>query len=167
MRQLPEPTSVRWLTVGTSIQRVRCLTRVHHWLGHFDFASRMKYRCQGAGCPFCDGGRLPEVYYVIGVQNSAGERFLLELRARHYPIAKELNEHESEGVGWKIQIYRAGTAKNSPIEIELLSWEAADEWDICRLVDSIGNTLQRRSGVLAEGQQDRAISDERYIQAEH
>ena len=138
MRALPEPTGPRFLKVGTQMLKAVCLTRIEHWYAHFDARIRMPVRCGGEGCQYCDAGRVPELRFVVGIREKRIGRALLELRERHRGLVEELNNHESEGVGCKLTIYRTGTAMNSPINVELEGWEVADEWDIGRLVESLG-----------------------------
>lgn len=145
MRQLPEPTGPRFLKVETFVYRLVCRSRVEHWLAHFDPVTRMPYRCEGEGCKFCDSGRVPELRFVLGVWSERTGRALLELRERHRQVLEAMASEELEGIGARLRVWRSGSAKNSPIEVELEGFEESDEWDISRLVLSLGLTQSRKS----------------------
>lgn len=151
---LPDPTSPRFLAIGSELIRLTVLTRVYHWVGHYDPALRLAVRCGGQCCDYCSSGRIPELRFVVGCYSARHGRCLFEMRERHRPILEQLDSHECMGVGCKLHIMRRGTAKNSPIDVEIHGWEANEEWDIQRLVDSLGTNPRQRIPESPAGLQD-------------
>lgn len=135
---LPDPTSPRFLKIGTELVRLTCLSRVYHWLAHYDHIRRLPVRCAGVNCIYCSAGRVPELRFVLGCISARHGRCLIELRERHRGVLEEMDSHPCQGVGYRIDCWKTGIASNAPIEFKLGAWEAEQEWDISRLVDSLG-----------------------------
>jgi hypothetical protein len=114
-------------------------SRIRWWVSHFDFVMQRGLRCPGEDiCPRCQRGYQRQMRYVAGILVGGRDRYLFEFRARHLPILDLLDESPTGGVGAKLHAWKAGTASNSPIEVELKGWSECPEWDISRLVDSLG-----------------------------
>lgn len=136
---LPPPTAPRFLKVTSDLQRVTIISAVHWWHGHYDPITRRPYRCGGEICSWCDAGRQRELRFVVGVADGSGVRWLLELRERHRAILEELEAQDGGSVGTVADVFKAGQAINSPVQVELRSRKRADEWDIALLASALGN----------------------------
>lgn len=139
MRELPRSSSPRWLEVGPDPKNLRVCTPVHYWYAHWDEYTRRSRKCGGQQCAFCNDGRPKEIRYVVGVVGLGRQRYLFELRPRHWPVVEELNTSKTEGVGALLRIQKKGTAKNSPVEVCIRDWEPTEEWDITALVAELGD----------------------------
>lgn len=155
---LPPPTSPRFLKVGTELVRLHCLTRVYPWVAHYDPVLRLAVRCAGEYCGYCDAGRTPELRFVIGCYSDRAGRVLFEMRERHRGVASEMDEHCMRGVGFKLQVHRTGTAINSPIEVSVVDWVEADEWDISKLVDALGLIQSGKKSEVERSSHEGAIA---------
>lgn len=138
MSSLPPPTAPRFLKPTQHIQRVTVLTGVHWWHGHYDPERRRPVRCGGSLCRWCDSGRQPELRIVLGVADGHSQRWLIELRERHRTFIESL-ESQAEGViGTVVEMWKQGSAMNSPVEFSIVRHKAAMEWDIRLLVEGLG-----------------------------
>ena len=153
---LPPPTSPRFLKVGPELIRLTCLSRVYPWFAHFDPTLRLPFRCSGESCLYCGAGRKQELRFVVGCFSERTGRVLFEMRERHRPIAAEMDDSATCGVGHVLLVSRSGSAQNSPIQVEIGGWKEVEEWDIARLVDSLGNPALSQASPPKSGQHESA-----------
>lgn len=136
--QLPPPTAPRFFKVDSTLQRFTIISDLHWWYAHFDERDRQPHRCGGTICSYCDAGRQPELRFVVGVSNGRAERGFIELRERHRPVLQKALEQEGGILGSVIHIAKKGDAKNSPVEVDIISRKECDAWDIRLMVESLG-----------------------------
>lgn len=137
MKGLPPPTATQFVKPTPEVQRLHVLSRLEWWHGHIDPVTKQPHRCGGSICGFCDAGRQPELRFVLGVE-VRGERRLIELRERHRHFIDTLGEEPADTIGAIVHVWKAGQAKNSPVEFELISRKRCEEWDIRLLVEELG-----------------------------
>lgn len=138
MSSLPPPIKVLFYKPTSEIARFTILTPIHHWYAHYDHVKRVPFRCGGAICAFCDTGREPELRFVLGCASSRTGRCTIELRERHRKVLEAIEAQPEGVIGTVIDVYKSGTALNSPVEVDIRNHKVAEEWDIRLLVESLG-----------------------------
>lgn len=128
------PLKVGWLQVTDRSQEVLCVSRASEWVSHWDPELRRSIRCGGRSCYPCSLGVQRQLRVVVMVVTATGEDKLLELRERH----RERFDAYETMVGLRLRVRKAGTAKNSPVDIAVRSQDLAVERDISRLVEQLG-----------------------------
>lgn len=108
------------------------------WVMHFDNIARRSRRCGGIRCAMCAMGSPREEVHVALGHDSQGQQWLIEFRSRHQPVLIRMREQRGTVCGWFCKIAKCGHAKNSPVDISILSWERVNEHNISSLVASLG-----------------------------
>ena len=108
------------------------------WTMHFDNIAKRSRRCGGLRCAMCAMGSPREEVNVVLAQDSQGGQHLIELRKRHAPTLQRMIEQRGSACGWFVKVCKCGHAKNSPVEVSLLSWERTNCHNISALVASLG-----------------------------
>lgn len=130
--------SPAWLVATPEPQRVIVYSSLHSWRSHWDNGLGRSIRCNPESCVYCNSGESPLIRYVVGVYKPADRRYLLELRKRHEEVVFQLRESGPDAVGRHLTVQKLGTAKNSPIDVQLGIKTAGEFWDIAGLVSSLG-----------------------------
>lgn len=127
-------TAVRWMKVTERSQEVLVISEPAFWFSHWDPRKSRSVRCGGRACYPCSIGVQKQLRVVVLVVDPAGKECLLELRERH---REKLDKYEKM-VGVRLRVWKAGAAKNSPVEVKVSGEQYAHERDITRLVDLLG-----------------------------
>lgn len=127
-------TAVRWLKVTERSQEVIVISEPAFWLSHWDPVKTRSVRCGGRACYPCSIGVQKQLRVVVLVVDPQGKDALLELRERH---REKLDKYERM-VGVRMKVWKAGQAKNSPVEVKVTGEQYAHERDISRLVEQLG-----------------------------
>lgn len=138
MSKLPPPVAPKFFKPTSTLTRLTILTQVESWYAHYDHAQKVPYKCGGSICRYCDAGRAVELRFVLGCSHAILGRVTIELRERHRDALQRIIDRDGGIVGTVIDIYKAGEAKNSPVEFEVRGYKASPEWDIRLLVESLG-----------------------------
>lgn len=108
-------------------ERLRVIT-VSEWFAlatHWDKEVWRSRRCGGGECLLCCRDNRPLVRYYSCVELPNNELRLLELRKRHSETVHLLQLQHEPGVGHELEVWKNGSAKNSPVQVEVLG-----TWDI-------------------------------------
>lgn len=108
------------------------------WTMHFDNIAKRSRRCGGLRCAMCAMGSPREEVNVALGQDSQGQQWLIEFRTRHAMVLLRMQEQRGTACGWMVKVVKCGHAKNSPVDISLLSWERVNQHNISALVGSLG-----------------------------
>lgn len=128
-----------WLRVGTLTKYVVVRSRVGWFLGHWIAGGRRSARCPGAECLICAGGKEPEVFWYLFVQQENGEVVVWNVPRRFEDLITMLEESPGHGIGCVLSLVREGVRQNSPISVGIQGEEAAEELDIEPFVKTLGN----------------------------
>lgn len=147
----PQGVQPRWLRPGPRWNEVLIISELHHWVSHWDNAIGRSRRCGGPGCKLCAIGYQKQLRVVVMGLDASQRDVLMELRERH----RSMFDGFESVVGLVVRIRKTGTARNSPVELDVRDRRNAAERDISRLVLSLGEEpqfLEDDRGIL-----DRAV----------
>lgn len=123
-----------WFKPSERKQELLIVSEPYHWVSHWDVQLRRSRRCGGELCYLCHCGMEKQLRVVLLAIDREGKDTLFELRERH----REKLDKQGNLCGLRVKLWRAGSARNSPIEIQVGDFGAAVERDISRLIDSLG-----------------------------
>lgn len=127
-----------WLRASTQSKYVTTRSAVGYFIGHWSAAARRSLRCEGSGCPICASGGEPKAFMYCFVELAEGEVMVWEISPRLLDLAMEIDELAKRGIACLVQIWREGTAQNSPVSARVLDQKELDELDIVPFIDSLG-----------------------------
>lgn len=111
--------SIRPITFTTEKVRLIIASRWYARKAHFDLEANRHRECAGENCAFCRSSSPPHpLFYAVG-ELPDGSLRLVCLRKRHAELVHVMQLQHEDGLGQEIVAYKKGTAKNSPIEVEL------------------------------------------------
>lgn len=172
MRPALPDVKVLWFKALERKSEVLIISEPTCWVSHWDPNVNRGRRCGGMQCYSCAVGAQRQMRAVVLVVDSRGKEHLLELRERH---REQLDSWEST-VGLRISIKKEGGARNSPVSIVALGFEAAVERDITRLVAVLGLPAvmvradvhdQARVGAEDPDREDRTAGEGSTSEVEH
>jgi len=134
MSAYPDAIKPKWLKPGPRWVEVLVISELTPWVSHWDARAGKSRRCGQAGCALCAQGYQKQLRVVLMGLDASQRDVLVELRERHRSM---LDGFESV-VGLVVRIRKAGSARNSPVEMEVKDRRNAAERDISRLVDCFG-----------------------------
>lgn len=116
---------IRPLKITT--ERVRCITCSEFYAvpTHWDGSVGRSRRCAGDDCLLCRSENRPLVRFYVCVELPGDDLRLLELRKRHSETVHVLQLQHEEGIGYELEVWKTGTARNSPVSVEVLG-----TWDV-------------------------------------
>lgn len=76
--------------------------------------------CGETNCRLCRDGWRPEKRWILRLESAEHFEYLLQARERHTPVLDQLEAMQQRGRTGVVEVYRAGTARNSPIQIRTL-----------------------------------------------
>lgn len=144
-----------WPTIDGRRREYLIISEPEHWVSHWEPALRRSRRCGGPTCYQCSVGIKKQLRVVIMCVDSIGRDALIELRERH----REIFDSYETTVGLRIELRRSGTAKNSPVDMKVLSRGDAIERNIAALVRSFGLAPLEVPLTSAQEQQGEALLD--------
>ena len=142
-----------WFRVGSTAKYVVVRSRVRFFMGHFSGRHGRSLRCPGDGCPFCNAGGQPEAFTYVMVEDSQAAVLVWEISRRLRSFAQEVDDLVARGSSPRIQVWREGTASNSPIDARVVDLVPLDEIDIQPFVDTLGRwEMPADSGRRGQGE---------------
>jgi hypothetical protein len=130
----PAPVSPKWLKPGPRWGEILIISELRSWVSHWDNRISRTRQCGGPGCRLCAMGYQKQLRVVLMGIDASTRDVLFELRERHRAV---LDPYPST-VGLVVKIRKTGTAKNSPVEIQVIGNRNAAERDISKLVAVLG-----------------------------
>lgn len=108
---LKASTAARDFTVVSRIERA-----IIHW-GYFTRGGRL---CGGPNCAACREGMKPENRWILRLEESRSSSYLFEARPRLQASIAEIALMQQRGESALVRIWRAGSAPNHPIDLDIL-----------------------------------------------
>lgn len=122
MRELRK---IRPLKITQQRVRVIIASDWYEFSAHWDRTAGQSRECAGAGCFFCGDQSKPHpLYYAVG-EDHHRTLWLVCLRRRHSELVHHLRASRGDGVGPELELWKSGSAPNSPIRAEVVG-----EWDV-------------------------------------
>lgn len=138
--KLPGAVRLTWVKITPRAQTFVILSKVEHWLSHWDNSRRRSRKCGGSRCALCQVGSPKQLRFVLLVKspNINQTPQLLELREIHRDTLEKIIQKGTIGV--TIKVKKEGAAANSPVHLEMAHVELAHviESSIQKLVDCLG-----------------------------
>lgn len=97
----------------------------YQYLAHYDLQAERHRECGGAGCALCGDQAKPHVLYYAVMELHDRTLRLICLRKRHSELVHVLRTNYQEGIGAELELYKRGSAPNSPIQADYLG-----DWDV-------------------------------------
>jgi hypothetical protein len=128
-----------WLRVGSITKYVIVRSQAGWFEGHWINNGARSARCAGERCTICATGKEPEIFWYLFVQQDNGEVVVWNVPRRHEQLIRYLDEQANNGVGSILALHRTGIRSNSPIDVDVVGFEQAEELDIWPFVETLGN----------------------------
>lgn len=87
---------------------------------HWDASAGKARLCAGELCKLCRDGWGLKDRYLIRFEDLAGYHSLMEFSDRCASVFREVSDHQRRGRSCVVEVQRVGSAKNSPIRIDIL-----------------------------------------------
>lgn len=128
------PAFVRVSTVPRSFLVVGRVARVEMHYGYLCNGGRL---CSGVTCSACREGLKPEIRHLVRLEEADRTHYLWEARPRLAALLAEVEAYQASGRTVELELWRARSAPNAPIEARILAVVAyPDLYDLERLVVS-------------------------------
>lgn len=138
MSRLPSSTGPRFVEVTERRQELVVCSRVEWWVSHWDVERKRSRRCAGVGCALCAIGSPKVLRFVMLVVDQHGREGLIELRERHRQVVERIDATVTNGEGVRIVVRKDGSAKNAPVNVQVLGVETVFRREIKLLVAAFG-----------------------------
>lgn len=109
-----------FVSASTVARQFLVVSELAEALGHWDSLAGSFRHCAVANCHLCRQGYGSEYRYLLRLEAEEGGDYLMWLRKRHLPFVEELRAAQKRGQTLRVVVWRAGSAKNSPVEIRSL-----------------------------------------------
>lgn len=151
----------KWVRPGSRKVELTIISELNRLVTHWDTRLGRSVSCGGHVCELCHVGMQKQLRVFCMLIDGHGNDWLFELRERH---RETFGEYDSV-VGLVVEIWRAGTAKNSPVEVRIRDTRNVVERDITALCKTFALPAVVRSGTAAVARQLSEPTERDYVPA--
>ena len=126
---------VPFLKASTVPREFTVVGRVFAFPMHWVSGQGAGVLCGWEDCALCRAGFRQETRYMLRLRESGGSDYLLEVRPRLRTVMEELELLQRGNQTAVVQIWKAGSCRNSPVAVDILRVEAwSSFFDVSNLV---------------------------------
>lgn len=134
----PKKIQTTWVQPTDRRKEFVALSDIEFWVAHWDQTVGRTRKCGEKNCAMCLHGYSKKLCMVCLVRDDRGEDFWLEIRERHRDVIDQGCPNGKSFAGSRLVVRREGSAKNSPVSIQMLGRELVEERCIKNFVAGLG-----------------------------